>query len=410
MEPEDATEENAAPEYTTTPDELLQALQCGTFLSVSELIPTTNVNATTTGGDLPLVSCASVGRGELLSKLLAAGADPDGMTVTGLTALAAAATNAHLVCVTKLLQGGASINLQGGTANATPLILAARNGHRAVVEALLEAGADASLEDAYGDTAADAAHRYESECRLYAHEFQHWEGLVNERAAVINAEPPPPPLFPLNPLADLERFYRSQDPTKMLWRPGAWVHMKRPAAGPTVVQQRPRAFDATGYAVTPPVIAREHSVFPAEQYAFGEQLEGLQGLSHWSQDATALTGAAAIARERTVKNPQMFNDDVKPTEASTRSAIVDAAQAFEVIKRQEDKLSEAFTSDEVPLRIGNAPTYSSGLQRATSKKAVTAAISLYPVLEPLPEQSLSSLILAAVNKQAATDEGDGDGA
>ena len=43
---------------------------------------------------------------------------------------------------------------------------------------------------------------------------------------------------------------------------------------------------------------------------------------------------------------------------------------------------------------------SSGLQRANSTKAVTAAVSLYPMLEELPVQSLSAMLA----KQKVVDE------
>ena len=398
--------------FTSTPEQLVAAIRTGSFTDAAAMASTTDLSALTSSGETPLVSCASTGRGELLSKLLQAGAPPDVQTVTGLTPLAAAATNGHLACVTKLVSGGADINLQAGTSQATALILAARNGHRAVCEYLLEQGADTSLADVFGDTAEDAAHRFETECRLYSHDFAYWQGLVEERAAVIHAEPPPPPPpFPLNPTEDLKRFYRSTDPTKMLWRPGAWVHMKRPAAGPTVRQARPRAFEATGYGVEPPQVPMEHSVFAAEQYAYAETLDRLQGLS-----PDARTIKSAIALERSTKNPQFFNDDVAPTKQAQRHAITDADSAFVSIKAQEKKLRDAFSTNECPLRIGNAPTYSSGLQHAY-QSTPTAAVSLFPLLaypregaapgedtEPaLTEISLSRLIREEPARRAAAE-------
>jgi hypothetical protein len=234
----------------------------------------------------------------------------------------------------------------------------------------------------------------------------------------------------------------------MLWRPGAWVHMKRPACGPVVVQQRPRPFDATGApraalstsrharhachacrraaAVPPPPhncralppphrrrtppctaaavtdasdrnawmragygvearrIPAEHSVFPAEKYAFASSAAELQGGT-----PDALTTVARIARERTERNPQMFVDDVAPTLQATRAAVSDAGAAFAAIDAQEAKLTTAFP--ELPLRIGNAPTYSSGLQR-TAMATPSAAATLYPMLEPPPADALSRLL------------------
>jgi hypothetical protein len=415
---EEAAAPEEAPAPTTTQEELVNVIRTGAFADAAALIETTDLAGLTASGETALVACASAGRGELLTKLLNAGAPPDVQTVSGLTPLSAAATNGHLACVTKLADGGASLDLQAGTMQATALILAARNGHRAVCEALLERGADTTLADIYGDTAEDAAHRFETECRLYSHDFKQWQELVEERAAVIRAEPPPPPPpFPLNPTEDLTRFYRSTDPTKMLWRPGAWVHMKRPAAGPTVRQERPRPFEATGYGVEPPQVPTEHSVFPAERYAFAETLDALQG-----GGPDALTQTAAIALERSTKNPQFFNDDVAPTKQAQRAAITDADSAFASIHAQEKKLRDAFSSNECPLRIGNAPTYSSGLQHAY-QSTPTAAVSLFPLLEypregaapgedtnpALTEISLSRLIhdagLKAAAEKAAAEEG-----
>lgn len=226
---------------------------------------------------------------------------------------------------------------------------------------------------------------WQVEGRLYAHDFKQWEGQMVDRAAVIAAEPPlPPPLYPLEPMRDLERFYRSTDPTKMLWRPGQWVHQKRPAAGPVVKQERPRAFSATGYNVTPPPVPMEQSVYPAERYGYFEDVMALQGA-----EPAAIATTAAIGLERLSRNPQLFNDDVAQTQHGQRATIVDAAGAFEKIDVQEARLAEAFP--DLPLRIGNAPTYSSGLQRS-AMPTPTAAATLYPMLEPPPVESLSRLL------------------
>ena len=184
----------------------------------------------------------------------------------------------------------------------------------------------------------------------------------------------------------------------MLWRPGKWVHAKRPACGPVVVQERPRAFDATGYGVVAPKVKPENSVFPAEGYGYATSLQTLQGGT-----ADALTTAARIALERTTRNPQMFNADVVPTEKTTRAAVTDAAAAFKVIAKQEAKLSAAFP--DLPLRIGHAPTYSSGLQRATMVTP-TAAASLHPMLEPPPTDALSAMIRKAGEKPPPAPDGD----
>ena len=46
---------------------------------------------------------------------------------------------------------------------------------------------------------------------------------------------------------------------------------------------------------------------------------------------------------------------------------------------------------DLPLRVGNAPTYSSGMQRA-SMNTPSAAATLYPMLEPPPVEALSRLL------------------
>lgn len=385
MADEEAVEEPPPPTITVFADELVDKIRTAPAAMVAEILPIADVNGMTEGGDSPLVCAASGNRVELVGRLLQAGASPDSQTSTGLTALAAAATDGHVACVVKLIAAGADINLQGGREKSTALLLAARGGHRNVCEKLLDAGADTALENAYGETAESAAHRFETEGRLHAYDFKVWEDEVAKRAAAIDAQPPPPPpLFPLDPVADLTRWYRSTDPTKMLWRPGAWVHMKRPACGPVMVQERPRAFEATGYGVKAPAIPPENSVFPAEGYGYASSVRHLQ-----SDTPDARTAAARIALERTTLNPQMFVDDVAPTERSLVLAVSDASVAFKAIKKQEAKLWTAFP--DLPLRIGNAPTYSSGLQRATMPTP-TAAATLHPMLEPPSTDSLSALL------------------
>ena len=122
------------------------------------------------------------------------------------------------------------------------------------------------------------------------------------------------------------------------------------------------------------------------------------------------------ASERSTKNPQFFNDDVAPTKQAQRHAITDASSAFASIKAQEKKLRDAFSTNECPLRIGNAPTYSSGLQHAY-QSTPTAAVSLFPLLaypregaapgedtEPaLTEISLSRLIREEPARRAAAE-------
>lgn len=373
---------------TTSAAELVTAIREGAFARALEVLAGRGdqVDALTENGESPLVACACDGREQLLSRMLAAGATPSAQTASGLTALAGAAMSGHLGCVNKLLQAGAPVDAVGGSSRSTALILAARNGHRACCEALLEAGADVEVVDAYGDTAEAAAHRFEVEGRLYASDFSLWQSRVEDRAAAIAAEPAAaPPLYPLDPMGDLTRWYRSTEPTKMLWRPGAWVHQKRPATGAVATQERPRAFSATGFAVQAPPVPMEDSVLPAERLATTGELRSLQ---HDTADARTISGHTA--RERTLRNPQVFADDVPPTLTSTRATVMDATSAFAAIAKQEARLYDAY-GDDVPTSVAGAPVYSSGLQRA-AMATPTAAATLYPMLEPPPAESLSSLL------------------
>ena len=199
-------------------------------------------------GESPVVAAASAGRLDILDALLKAGALADAQAQSGLCALAAAAMNGHLACVHRLLTAGATVDLSCGRSRSTALLHAARNGHRSVCEALLEAGADAHRADAYGETAEAAAHRFEKDGRLYSSDFAQWSAKVAASAAAIGAEPKPKSsLFPLKLRDDIAWWHHSTDPTKRLWRPGIWMHQKRPATEAVLQQERPRPFSTTGY-------------------------------------------------------------------------------------------------------------------------------------------------------------------
>ena len=343
----------------------------------------TDVNALTDGGDSPLVCAASAGRIDIVDALLKAGASPDSCASTGSSALAAASMAGHVHCVRRLLAAGATVDLGCGRSNSTALLQAAQNGHRGVCEVLVAAGADAQKVDAFGDSAESAAHRFEVDARLYASDFAQWGEHICKEAAAIGAEPPPKPsLFPLRLRDDIKRWHTSTDPTKRLWRPGEWLHQKRPASKAVLDQSRPRNFSATGYDVAAVRIPPEHSVLPAERLAVQHDVRAMQG-----EEGAGL--ASAVALERSSKNPQLFNDDVSPTLASLRHTITDAAGAFSAIDRQQEYVHAAFPT--VPTHLGKAPVYSSGLQR-TAMPTPTAAASLVPMLEEPPLDGLSALL------------------
>ena len=139
---------------------------------VAALAASADPSALTVGGESPVVACASVGRLDLLNKLLSAGASADASSSSGLSALAAAAAVGHLACVEALLAAGAEVDAPCGRSRSTPLSYAAQEAHRAVCVALLEAGADATAKDAYGTTPIEYAERHEGARRGDATEFE----------------------------------------------------------------------------------------------------------------------------------------------------------------------------------------------------------------------------------------------
>ena len=146
---------------------LVVAIRSQAGPSVSEaLAAISDVNELTPDGESALVACAAVGRQDLLAKLLESGGSADAQDSSGLSALAVAALNGNVSCITALLQAGATVDLRCGRSKATALINAAQNGNRGVCALLLEAGADPHLQDAYGVSAEAAAHRFESGSRM----------------------------------------------------------------------------------------------------------------------------------------------------------------------------------------------------------------------------------------------------
>ena len=93
---------------------------------------------------------------ELVSMLLAAGADVNAKDIYGNTALIVASQNGHTEIVAMLLAARADVNIKsdfGGTA----LMLASLRGHTEIVAKLLEKGADVNAENNYGQTALSLA-------------------------------------------------------------------------------------------------------------------------------------------------------------------------------------------------------------------------------------------------------------
>lgn len=97
-----------------------------------------------------LYVAAREGNVQLVSELLARGADGNKVCANGYTPLYIAAQQGHLVVVAALLKYGADGNKGSGN-GATPLYIAAQQGHFAVVTALLEYGVDVNKVCAKGD-------------------------------------------------------------------------------------------------------------------------------------------------------------------------------------------------------------------------------------------------------------------
>lgn len=97
---------------------------------------------------------------ELLSVMIAAGADVHVKYPNGLTMLAAACGNGAADCVRLLLEAGAKVDeacnrddLRGGVAQMTPLMLTCMFGEAKIAKLLMARGADLNLRDAEGHTA-----------------------------------------------------------------------------------------------------------------------------------------------------------------------------------------------------------------------------------------------------------------
>lgn len=105
----------------------------------------------------PLMLAAAKDRSTSTRLLIKAGANPNAANSRyGTTALMLAAMNGHHEVVTELIAGGAQVNATNKS-NTTALILAAQKGHLQVVRQLLQAGADKNMRDSSGKSAVDYA-------------------------------------------------------------------------------------------------------------------------------------------------------------------------------------------------------------------------------------------------------------
>jgi len=108
---------------------------------------------------MDLNRAASEGNLQSIRALLTAGADVNGRSPNGRTALMTAALAGNTQVVDLLLANGANPNITDYKEGRTALIIAAEGGHTEVARSLLKAGADPNSKDRLGETAMSNAQR-----------------------------------------------------------------------------------------------------------------------------------------------------------------------------------------------------------------------------------------------------------
>ena len=109
-------------------------------------------------GQTALMWAAAEGKSELITTLVAAGADLNLASQGGATALMLAARNGHAAAVDALTAAGATVGSKRADGH-DALFIAATNGHVAAASRLIAAGADAKTEDAEGTSVLHLAAR-----------------------------------------------------------------------------------------------------------------------------------------------------------------------------------------------------------------------------------------------------------
>lgn len=130
-----------------------------------------------------LVSAAANGETRLLDYLLARGADVNGHTPQGQSALGAAAAAGEVECASRLMSRGASLNDRLLISADTPLIEAAEMNHIDTVSLLLKHGADPAARNAFDLTALDWAQRNGNPQMV---------ALLSRQRPPFGTNPPPP--------------------------------------------------------------------------------------------------------------------------------------------------------------------------------------------------------------------------
>jgi ankyrin repeat protein len=126
----------------------MTALHWAAMKDDAELVQTllfagANVRATTRiGSYTPLILAAKSGSGSVIAPLLKSGADPNGATGNGTTALMFAAASGNIDAVTRLVDAGAEVNAKEPVRGLTPAMFAAASNRAAVLTLLAKSGAD----------------------------------------------------------------------------------------------------------------------------------------------------------------------------------------------------------------------------------------------------------------------------
>jgi ankyrin repeat protein len=138
-----------------------------------------NVNASYRG-ESPLMSAAFLGLKKNVELLLAAGADPNFVSVNGNTALLEAATAGHAEIVDILIEEGADVNHANGDGE-TALMRAAHFGYVDIVDLLMHAfRIDIYRKTQFGRTARDIAEkRLEVKKQIHAERVAHGEATAD---------------------------------------------------------------------------------------------------------------------------------------------------------------------------------------------------------------------------------------
>jgi len=111
-------------------------------------------NGDATEMDQALIEAARRGDAAEVTRLLAAGAEPDGRDGANRTALHHATEQNHVATALALIEAGAAVNASdGGSIDHTPYLMAGARGQVGILRAMLANGADLASTNGYGGTA-----------------------------------------------------------------------------------------------------------------------------------------------------------------------------------------------------------------------------------------------------------------